>query len=106
MMDQLKVKGESAFKSLNYVTHENIISTEVMSHDTNNNNLLIFLSDRRNLVFNATTVYNEGVSRGIWEEDWAPEGIKSSFTKYLEEKIRNYVKKLIKRTAEQSSEDY
>lgn len=35
-------------------------------------------------MFNATTVYNEGVSRGIWEEDWSPEGIKTSFTKYLE----------------------
>lgn len=62
MMDQLKVKGESAL-SLNYLTHKNILSAEVMSHDTNNN-LLIFLSDRRNLVFNATTVYNEGVSGG------------------------------------------
>ncbi|WP_161550417.1 hypothetical protein, partial [Pseudomonas sp. Q1] len=34
--------------------------------------LLIFLSDRRNLETNATTVLNEGVSRGVWEEDWTP----------------------------------
>ncbi len=58
-----------------------------MSHDTNNNNLLIFLSDGRNVELNAVTVHSEGVSRGVWEEDWAPEGIKSSFTKYLGKKI-------------------
>ncbi len=54
---------------------------------------------------NATVVSNEGVSRGVWEEDWCPEGIKTGFIKYLEEKIKNYVKKLIKRTAEPPSED-
>ncbi len=58
-----------------------------MSHDTNNSNVLIFLSDRRNLELNAATVQSEGVSRGVWDEDWSPERIQTSFTKYLEKKI-------------------
>ncbi len=86
MMDQLKVKGERAL-SLFTVWHENVLSTEVMSHDTNNSNVLIFLSDRRNLELNAATVQSEGVSRGVWDEDWSPERIQTSFTKYLEKKI-------------------
>ncbi len=57
-----------------------------MSHDTNNSNVLIFLSDRRNLELNAATVQSEGVSRGVWDEDWSPERIQTSFTKYLEKK--------------------
>ncbi len=50
--DQRKVKGERAL-SLITVWHENVLSTEVMSRDTNNNNnnnhLVMFLSDGRNL---------------------------------------------------------
>ncbi len=42
-----------------------------MSRDTNNNNnLVMFLSDGRNLELNAATVHSEGVSRGIWDEDF------------------------------------
>ncbi len=70
--DQRKVKGERAL-SLITVWHENVLSTEVMSHDTNNNNnnhLVMFLSDGRNLELNAAMVHGEGVSRGIWDEDW------------------------------------
>ncbi len=62
-----------------------------MSHDTNNSNVLIFLSDRRNLELNAATVQSEGVSRGVWDEDWSPERIQTSFTKYLEKKILCHV---------------
>ncbi len=62
-----------------------------MSHDTNNSNVLIFLSDRRNLELNAATVQSEGVSRGVWDEDWSPERIQTSFTKYLEKKILRHV---------------
>ncbi|XP_016103754.1 uncharacterized protein [Sinocyclocheilus grahami] len=51
------------------------------------------IKDRRNLEMNAATVLNEGVSRGIWEEDWTPAGINATFTQYLVEKIRNHVKK-------------
>lgn len=74
-----------------------------MSRETKNN-LLIFLSDRRNLETNAAAVLNEGVSRGVWEEDWTPAGIKTTFKQYLVEKIKNHVKKLIKRTSEKSTD--
>ncbi len=40
---------------------------EVTSHDTNNNNLVMFLSDGRNLELNAAAVHSEGVSRGVWD---------------------------------------
>ncbi|CAM4735956.1 unnamed protein product [Leuciscus chuanchicus] len=63
------------------------------------------VKDRRDLQRNAKIVQCEGVSRGVWEEDWAPEDIKTSFQKYLEEKLKNYVKKLIKRTAEETSDN-
>ncbi len=33
----------------------------------NNNNLVMFLSDGRNLELNAAAVNNEGVSRGVWD---------------------------------------
>ncbi len=62
--DQRKVKGERAL-SLITVWHENVLSTEVMSRDTNNNNnnnhLVMFLSDGRNLELNAATVHGERV---------------------------------------------
>lgn len=61
-----------------------------MSRETKNN-LLIFLSDRRNLETNAAAVLNEGVSRGVWEEDWTPAGIKTTFKQYLAEKIKNHI---------------
>ncbi|XP_016107798.1 uncharacterized protein [Sinocyclocheilus grahami] len=51
------------------------------------------IKDRRNLEMNAAAVLNEGVSRGVWEEDWTPAGIKTTFKQYLVEKIRNHVKK-------------
>ncbi len=83
MMDQLKVKGE-CFKSLHCLTRKRSLTQK--SRDTNNSNVLIFLSDRRNLELNAATVQSEGVSRGVWDEDWSPERIQTSFTKYLEKK--------------------
>lgn len=87
MMDVLKIKGESA---LSLLTVWQVLSIEVMSRETKNN-LLIFLSDRRNLETNAAAVLNEGVSRGVWEEDWTPAGIKTTFKQYLAEKIKNHI---------------
>ncbi|XP_026115530.1 uncharacterized protein LOC113094089 isoform X1 [Carassius auratus] len=49
------------------------------------------IKDRRNLETNATTVLNEGVSRGVWEEDWTPAEIKGTFQQYLVGKIKKYV---------------
>ncbi|KAK9960332.1 hypothetical protein ABG768_008193, partial [Culter alburnus] len=46
---------------------------------------------RRNLETNATTVLDEGVSRGVWEEDWTPAGIKGTFQQYLVEKIKKHI---------------
>ncbi|CAM4533146.1 unnamed protein product [Leuciscus chuanchicus] len=40
------------------------------------------VKDRRDLQCNAKRVQCEGVSRGVWEEDWAPEDIKTSFQKH------------------------
>ncbi|XDV21753.1 hypothetical protein PO909_026777 [Leuciscus waleckii] len=41
-------------------------------------------------------VIREGVSRAVWEEDWAPEGIKTSFQKYLEKKITRHLTDIMK----------
>ncbi|XP_016410691.1 uncharacterized protein LOC107742292 [Sinocyclocheilus rhinocerous] len=62
------------------------------------------IKDRRNLEMNVATVLNEGVFRGVWEEEWTPAGIKATFKQYLVEKIRNHVKKLLKRTSEKSTD--
>ncbi|CAM4685479.1 unnamed protein product [Leuciscus chuanchicus] len=59
------------------------------------------VKDQRNIELNAARVIREGVSRGVWEEDWAPEGIKTSFQKYLEKKITRHLTDIMKTSYQQ-----
>lgn len=53
----------------------------------------MFFPDNTLLDEKASKIIKSGVQKGVWPQDWAPEGLKTTLQVYMKEKIRGVVKK-------------